>query len=240
MVEDRLDARLRMLGGDVQWPPTPDLAAALRGRLTPVPQPRPWWRRRDVGFALAAAFLIGLALVVLPPTRQAIAGWLGLTHVTVERVRVLPTPAHPGLIDGARTKVGLAEARRRVGFIVLVPSAPRQAIYLIDGPPGGEVQFDLTDGTLVTESGGSFDQRILGKVIGPGTEVNSVEVRGRPGAWIHGSPHEIVYLDRSGNFRPETLRRAGNVLIWEEAGVVMRVEGSSTESAALAIAATLH
>ncbi|MDQ6945070.1 MAG: hypothetical protein M3256_02100 [Actinomycetota bacterium] len=240
MAEDRFETRLKMLSRDVVWPPTPDFTAELQGRLTAVPQQGHGWRRREMALALAAAFLIGLALLVLPPTRQAIAGWLGLTHVTVQRVRVLPSPAPSSVIDGSRMRVGLAEARSRVAFTVLTPPTPADAIYLVEGPPGGEVQFELPGGVLVTEAGGSFDQRILGKVIGPGTEVSSVEVRGRPGAWIHGLPHEVVYFDRSGNFRPETLRLSGDVLIWDEAGVVLRVEGSSSEGMALAVAASLR
>lgn len=239
MAEDLFESRLRALGGDVEWPPTPDLASAVRSRIAPIGRGASWWRRRELAFALAAAILLALALVALPPTRQAIAGWLGLTHVTLKRVPVLPSPPPSSSIPGERTRVDLAEARVRAGFTVLAP-ALTSAVYLVNRPPGADVQFELADGIFVTESAGSFDAPLLGKVIGPGTEVTRTQVRGRPGAWIHGSPHQVAYLDRAGNFRLETLRVAGNVLIWEEGGVVMRVEGASSEAAARTIAAGLR
>lgn len=240
MAEDQFESRLRALGRNVEWPPTPDFAIAVRERVSPARPEIPWWRRRELAFALAAAMLLAMALVALPPTRQAIAGWLGLTHVTLKRVPVLPSPAPSSSSSGDRKRVDLAEARSRAGFTVLAPSASVRAVYLLARPSGSEVEFELTDGMLVTESAGSFDQRILGKVIGPGTDVSTSQVRGRPGAWIHGSPHEVAYFDRGGNFRVETLRVAGNVLIWEEGGTVMRVEGASSEAAALTLAAGLH
>lgn len=240
MAEDPLQERLRALSAEFEWPPTPDLAAAVSRRLglrAAAPSRMP---RRALWLALAAAFLVAIAVAATPGSREVVAGWLGLTRVTV---KLAPRPASPfpsNPAEGERRLVSLAEARSSVAFGVLVPSGPVTAVYLVGGPPGGEVQFEVAGGTLVTEAGGSFEERILGKVVGPGTDVSAATVRGRPGAWIHGSPHGVAYLDSQGSFRLETLRVAGNVLVWEEGRVVIRVEGAPTETEALAIAAGLR
>jgi hypothetical protein len=70
--------------------------------------------------------------------------------------------------------------------------------------------------------------------------VEEVSVGGRPGFWITGSPHQFGYLDRTGAFLVETLRLAGNTLLWDSGGVVYRVEGAPTRGAALRVAASLH
>ena len=239
MAEELLETRLRALTASVDWPPTPDIAGAVGRRValaSPARDRR--WARRQVGFALAAAVLMAFALAATPPAREAIAGWLGLTHVTVKRVPVLPTPA--GNLPPGRTQVSLAEARAAVGFAVRVPSGLVQAVFLVGGVTGGEVQFQVGGGVLLTETSGRFNEGFLGKVIGPGTEVNRVDVNGHPGAWIHGAPHAIAFIDSAGNFRTEDLRIVGDVLIWEEGGVVLRIEGASSQSAALVLAAGLR
>ena len=240
MADDRLEERLGRLAADFEWPPTPDLAAAVSRRLGHAAVPPSRALGRVLWPALAAAFLVAIAVAATPGPREVVAGWLGLTRVTVKVAPRLPSPLPSSTADGGRRQVSLAEARTSVAFPVLVPSGLVTAVYLLDGPPGGEVQFEVAGGALVTEAGGSFDERILGKVLGPGTEVSATPVRGRPGAWIHGAPHGVAYLDSQGGFRLETLRVAGDVLVWEEGRVVIRVEGAHGEADALAVAAGLR
>jgi len=237
MAEDLFEAKLRALSAVVEWPPTPDLAGRLAGRLVAAPR-RPVWTRRRLSLALAAAFLIAISLAVTPPAREAIAGWLGIGHVAIRRVPVLPSPSGP--VPAGRKQVSLAEARGAVGFAVRVPPGLVEAVYVVGGPPGGEVQFQLAENRLVTETGGRFDERFLGKIVGPGTDVSMVIVNGHPGVWIHGAPHAVAYLDTSGEFRLENLRIVGDVLLWEEGGVVFRIEGASSQAAALVLATGLR
>jgi hypothetical protein len=50
----------------------------------------------------------------------------------------------------------------------------------------------------------------------------------------------VRYLDRSGNFRTDTVRRSGAVLLWERAGVTYRIEGPTRLAEAKRIAATVR
>jgi hypothetical protein len=52
------------------------------------------------------------------------------------------------------------------------------------------------------------------KLIGPGTRLRRVTVNGGPGAYLDGAPHEVFFLDARGNGRGDTVRLAGNVLLW--------------------------
>ena len=155
-----LEARLTSLGGELEWPPTPDLSKRVLAAITaqqviplPVPVPRkairpgPWYQSRWA-VAAAAVILAAAALFAYQPSRDAIANWLNL-HTRIERVPVLstPSPLPPGPL-GARLGLGgyttLAAASGAVKWHLLVPSSLGQPdeVYFqnpADGPPQGEV-----------------------------------------------------------------------------------------------------
>ncbi len=84
-----LDVALRELGREIEFPPTPDIASAVRGRLE---RPRRW--RRPVAIALAVLAVAVGAVLAVPPARTAVLDWLGLSSVRIVRVDELPpTPA---------------------------------------------------------------------------------------------------------------------------------------------------
>jgi hypothetical protein len=161
-----LELALRDLGAHLDFPATPDLAAAVatrlreapapaprpspraRGRLTRLPR-RPAWRRLALG-ALAAVLLAAAVLVVSPGTREAVARRLGLRGVEVRLGGERPTPTvttRPGarLELGLGERVTLGEARRRVAFQVRVPTAAGfrrpDAVYVNTQPEGGRVDL---------------------------------------------------------------------------------------------------
>src|SRR6476646_12199480 len=102
-----LETALRQLGGEVAFPPTPDLAPAIRGRLD---RPQRLWRR-PVAIALAVTVVAAAAAVLaVPQSRSAILDWLGLRNVSVVRVDTLPTVPARGRLDLGRP-VTLAEAK---------------------------------------------------------------------------------------------------------------------------------
>jgi hypothetical protein len=78
----------------------------------------------------------------------------------------------------------------------------------------------------------------LKKVTGsqPGTTYEPVTVEGAQGFWISGEPHVIAYLEPDGDIRSETVRLAGNVLLWETGGVTYRIESTLSRAKAIAIA----
>jgi hypothetical protein len=134
-----LEGALADLGAALEFPPTPDLAAAVGARLDEAPAPAPargrrrrWlvgltgWRRLAVA-GLAAALLAAAVLVASPGTREAVARRLGLRGVGVQLGGPPPptVTTRPGerLDLGLGQRVTLAEARRTVDFPVLVPGA---------------------------------------------------------------------------------------------------------------------
>ena len=94
--DDRLEAELSALGPMLTWPEPGDLAPAVSERLRA--GRRAWGSRRWALVAAAALVLLLAAgsLTALPGLRRAVADWLGLPGVRVERVesgRDLPSPA---------------------------------------------------------------------------------------------------------------------------------------------------
>jgi hypothetical protein len=166
------------------------------------------------------------------------------------------TPGPPGASLSLGDRVSLAEARSRVTYPILVPTDPSlgapDAVYYQVAPVGGEVALayrarpDLpsvvgTDvGLLVVEFQGTVGGGLLGKGLGPGTRLQEVTVNGDPGYWIEGSPHFIFYQDASGNVQQETIRLAGNTLIWQHGDRIVRIESSLDEATALRIATSLR
>ncbi|HEY6707097.1 MAG TPA: hypothetical protein VJB61_05825 [Actinomycetota bacterium] len=158
-----LDRALAGLAASLEFPPTPDLAAAVTARLeqdpatarpAPAARGRRWlgglagWRR----LAVAGLVVVLLAVAVLaasPGAREAVARRLGLRGIGVELGGPPPTvTTTPGarLDLGLGKRVTLGEARRRVDFPVLVPQTGGlerpDAVFVSETvPPGGRVDL---------------------------------------------------------------------------------------------------
>ena len=270
-----LEGALADLAAAVEFPPTPDLAGAVATRLAEAPAPGPapgrarrrlaglgrltGWRRLAV-VGLAAVLLAAAVLVASPGTREAVARRLGLRGVGVELGGPPPptVTTRPGerLDLGLGGRVTLEEARRRVGFPVLVPGAAgfrQPAAVFVNGnmPPGGRVDLvyrarpglpasPFTDaGLLVTEFQGQPSPLFLTKVAAAGM-VEEVAVGGEPGYWFSGEPHFFTYQDARGEVREERTRLAGNTLIWQRGDLTLRLEGEITKQEALAVAESMR
>jgi hypothetical protein len=209
-------------------------------------------------------------LVFSPEARATATDILRLRGVEIFRGPVptpSPTPSRsPGSIPSPvptidqvslGQPVTLAEARQRAGFPLLVPSDPTlgvpetvyvravtasTAVSFAYGPrPGVPVSPQLGLSALVTEFGGSLEPAVLGKVVPQGTKLELLTVNGGRGAWLEGQPHEVFYTTTSGQgFVVDSLRLAGNTLIWEQNGVVMRLEAQVDRATALRIAASFR
>jgi hypothetical protein len=153
-----LERALTDLAASLEFPPTPDLAAAVTARLgegpaaapTPAARARRWlaglagWRRLAAA-GLAAVLLAAAVLVASPGTREAVARRLGLRGIGVELGG--PPPPTVTTTPGGRLELGLGdrvtleEARRRVDWPVLVPAAaglgPPDAVYVDEVVPSG-------------------------------------------------------------------------------------------------------
>ena len=76
--------------------------------------------------------------------------------------------------------------------------------------------------------------------LGPNSPIEAVSVDGHRGFWLPEPAHVVLYLDRDGNVREDTARLTTNVLLWEEAGVITRLESRLSKAEMLAIASSLR
>lgn len=229
---------------------------------------RPRWQRALV-VALGCLLVLGLLTAAFPPTRRAIAQRLGLRNVsivvmpvplpTATAILTVPTRATT-TVSLAERQLGapatLAQAQMQVNFPIRVPTAPGYAIpdAVSVGmlPPGGRVALvyrahpdasaaipDTDIGLLVTEFRGGLDAGLFTKGVSSAGALESVQVGNAPGYWIAGGLRLFLYRDASGAIVQDTIRTAGNTLLWERDGVVYRIETTLSRDEALRVAASI-
>jgi hypothetical protein len=239
-MSSKLEQRLLALGAALDVPPAPDTVPAV---LAGLPARRRGHRRpagRVLAVAIAAMLLlVGVAMAV-PPSRDAILRVIGIRGVSIKRVPRLP-PLPPGARTGAVLGLGrpipLASAGGAAGFTALLPPHASGA-YIEHDVPGGRVSIVLGR-LLITEFRGA-SQPIVFKTIDPGTTMEMTRVDGVPAVYLSGAPHQVLYAAANGQIRTDRVRLAGNVLIWQRDGVIVRIEGTHTLAEALAIARSLR
>ena len=193
-------------------------------------------RARALLTVAAVLVVIVAAVVTISPARRAIADWLGIGAVEIRRSDRPPPTGPPELtIPGASGSSGtgaataqLAAAQKSVDFTIATSHAPSAgALSGVQVDPrvrGGLVALRYERFTLVEIATSTTGPPIVGKVLDPAARAEPVIVNGRPGTWITGA-HQIGYIDRSGEFETDTVRRSGPVLLWAGAGVTYRIEG---------------
>lgn len=92
---------------------------------------------------------------------------------------------------------------------------------------------------MLTQFRGTDASRFAGKFVGAGTSFETLRVHGEHGARLAGRPHQFGYLDARGHIRTESLRLAGNTLLWQRGPLTLRLEGAISKAAALRIAHTV-
>src|SRR6202165_3927429 len=184
---------LRDLGPLYPYPPTPNLASRVRGRITAQPIARPrrlvLWRdpRRLAMAAAVLLVLLGAAALANPATRDAIAHFFHVRGVVVSReASPLPSLSPVTPLDlGRRTT--MADAQSRVSFTIGVPAelGEPDAVYVVSGIPGGEVALAYTPrsgiplvkqtglGVLISEFRGDLLPGFITKSAGPGTTLET-------------------------------------------------------------------
>ncbi|MDQ3862848.1 MAG: DUF4367 domain-containing protein [Actinomycetota bacterium] len=264
--ERDLESELRELGSLIDYPPTPDVARAVRTRLDEE-NDRP--RRSWLAFptlrwaAVAAAFVLVVAVPTLSPgLRATVGGWLvakdiqpsgrpALDAGSSEKQSEANAPA-PGLSKSgeaaspARTprffgeRITLREARARTGGNLLLPRTPKlgkpdqvyalrtsrkDGVVLVYGK--GSLPFqDTRAGLVLTEVPGDIEPAYLSGKPTVRSELGRVMVNGDPGYWSPARrfPSE---MDR---YLP------GNVLLWEQEGVALRLEADLPKEKAVRLA----
>lgn len=224
-----LERELRAVGVEIAFPPTPDLAAAVRERVQT--SRRPAWSRRLVVAIAVAVVAVGAAFAV-PEARTAILRFFGIGAVRIEFVDRLPE-VRPGPLDlGTRIDPEAPPFRLLHSKLLGKPDAVYQdggAVTLLYGTRS-RVRL------LVTEIDGSdFGSNVGKKLLAEGTRVRFVDVRDAPGpaVWIEGKPHLV-------DFPGGPVRLAQNTLIWQRGPLTLRVEGKLRLAEATRIANSLR
>lgn len=234
-----LEQRLFALGLALDVPPAPDdMVSATISRLPSRGPARSRRALRPLAIALAALLLLAGAAMAVPTTRYDILRVLGLRGVTIERVpRLPPVPTGPGARLGLGRRIPLAQARHAGAFKALLPAGPAVA-YLDHDIVGGRVSL-LMGRRLIIEFRGTGIPFVL-KLVGPGTRVRMLRVNGGPGVYLSGTPHQLLLQQSNGEVVTDHVRVAGNVLVWQQGPVTIRIEGTHTLGQALAVARSLH
>jgi hypothetical protein len=165
------------------------------------------------------------ATMAVPDARTAVLRFLGIKGATVIRVDELP-PASAAPQEYGES-VTLMEAERVVGFRPLV----------IEGGEPDDVRIDRFSPYFIVILYGDPNVRLrLTEMVGGLTQkyarveqrVERVRVGGEPGIWVEGR-HVVS--------EPFGLPRlSGNVLLWEQDGLTLRLEGKFTKEQALELA----
>jgi hypothetical protein len=223
-----LETALREL--DVDWPTTPDLAAAVMTRVAAEPRgadvarltPRTW-RARVAAFVAALVVISGGTLAVSPSARSTVLEWLGLKSVKIERTEPrigagLDLGPAIALPEGTRVPTALGDPE---AHDTTMPDGTRVVSLVYDGPVLVQV----------------FEARVspfIRKTVGMGAKLERV----RDGYWITGS-HGFAYESPSGGtFEPQ--RVADKTLLIERDGLLIRVEGDISKARALEIAGSIQ
>ena len=236
-----LERDLERLGRALDYPDASGLPEAVTARLRA--EPVPVRRRRPLRRAVLLA-----AVVVLAVAGAAVAARFVLRGVFIAPGPT-PPPAPIGESLGLGRSVTLAEARAEVTFPVRLPSALGAPDGVFVGAGRVTAVFDPGDrlprdprtgfGALLTQFRADLDEDlIVAKLPQTGTVVERVTVDDAPGFWLEGEPHAVYYVDEEGEVIEDTVRLAGNVLLWERGGVTYRLEADLSRDEAVAIASS--
>jgi hypothetical protein len=254
-----LEHALHDLASFIEYPPEPALAPAVRVRIeqeaAKAPQRISPWSvllgalRRPAFAVVAALVAVSVMFIAWPSGRIAVANWLGLQDI---RITYEEPPEGIGNELSLGEQTTLFEAQARVDFDILVPAdlgvpdsvflSPLSGgmVNLVYGADGDLPAAPGTDvGVIVTQFRSSLDEEFFFKYVPQSANVEEVPVRAERGYWID-EPHQLTFADPDGEFGQVGNRLSAPSLVWEEAGVVFRVESALSREDAIAIAEALR
>jgi hypothetical protein len=241
-----------LLALEVEWPATPDLAAAVRTRLDEAPRRGRLSRRvRRALIALASVLVVaGGTLAVSPAARSTVWRWLGLQSVEIRREKPTATPG-PRSALGTTLELGdpiTVEQARKAGALfpdgLPEPSAAylgpevggQRPVALVYPPQDGLKPSKVTGVALLVQTfRAGIDVAIIKKMSYMGN-VEFLRVAGAPAYWISGAPHGFQYTTRDGNGAFVPQRLADHTLLVERDDKLLRIEGPITKERAIALA----
>jgi hypothetical protein len=258
-VDDRdLERTLTDIGERLGGPKR-DLWPAVRARIAER-RTRPWWSRLALDRTTLAPIVATLAVILVaaflltPDLAARAAQVLGLPGVQIYQVPQSPTvsPTAGALTFAGQRVATAADASRIAGFTVRTPAAlgDPSGIYVETAPVRVTIVYASVKGipaspqagvsAIVVEFKGSLETQIMAKAIGPGTTLDAVPLGSTVAYYLAGQPHQFFFRDPTGNIQPETLRLAGNTLLWTEGGVTYRLEAQVGKDDAVRIASSLR
>jgi hypothetical protein len=153
-------------------------------------------------------------------------------------------------------RVTLATAEHRVSFHLFLPTLPGlgrpDEVYLDTSPPGGRISLlyrsrpslpptrETGVGLLLTEFRATDDQVWLGKNVGWRSLPEGIAVGADHGYWIKGAHLIYTYRTDEGRVVWNNVRLAGSTLLWNHAGLTLRLESALSERAAIRIAMSMR
>ncbi len=243
-MDDRLDASLRELATEVDFPATPDLRAGVAERLR-APERRRWWVPgawpRALGLAVVVTVLLAAgatALVIsLPGLRVTFEPALPSADVAGEPLATrlaLGEPIAPETVGaGVPAELGTPDEAYVAGDHEVL-----SLVYLADDDVPELAGSGI--GLLVQVIDGVLDRdRVEKLVVEVGTSITPVRVGAADGFWIEGPPHLIRYVGPSGTDRSQRTRLVGDSLVWESDGVLYRIESGLGMAGTLRIAESI-
>ena len=207
-----LERALLELGGELEFPATPDLRARVRERT----ERRRWLR--PLAFAVALAVVaFGVAMAV-PQARSAILDFFHIGSVSIQRVETLPPAQDRPLAAGLGPVMTRTAAEADSGVALILHGVDAKRFYSRPGLIATVFQYRGTPVLLAEFSGEQTS--LTKKLASPDTHVEPAAI-GDFGLWLTGGRHVITW--NQGHV--ETSRLAGNVLIWTVGNRTFRLEG---------------
>lgn len=213
-------AALAELRGAISWPDgDPDLTGHAVARIGARPS-----RRRWPTMLIASVVAVGVAV-------PAAAHLLSIGGVRITATGSLPADIETELDLGRPAAVRDDAAR---------PPALGAPAGAFEGAPPGAYTEVWPGPVLITRFPGVVGEHVIDKrVVGEGTVVRTA-VDGDPAWWI-GDHHGFLYVDAEGRTREDTLRLAGQALLWSRDGITYRLEAPDlTLPDAVALAESMH
>jgi hypothetical protein len=222
-----LERALVALGGELDFPPEPNLVAAVRARLERRRLFMP--SRRVLAFAVAVLIVaFGIAMAV-PDARSAILRFFHIGAVTVERVETLPPAQQRPLTAGLGAPLSRREAEARAGFEIELPDVEGPAPMRYYVRPGLIATLFSWHGKPVLLAEFVGDQvSLTKKLVARDTLVEPAQI-GDFGLWLSGG-HHVVQWDWGNRVHRVGTRTAGSVLLWLQGDRTYRLEGKLSKA----------
>ena len=172
-----LEQALREL--DVDWPATPDLAAAVSTRLEPRRKLKVPGTFRLRLAAVIAAVLVGGVLAV-PDARTTVFRWFGIESVEIKR-------GEPSATPGASLDLGTPTTIERLPVPVLqARELGTPGVYVTAMPDGSRAASLVYDGPILVQTFRAQASPFIEKTIGTGADAERLQLDGATAFWIEG------------------------------------------------------